>query len=61
MHSILLTGVSTAKDISDELIWDEDDAHEGAKALRTLLLGRTFSLPPADAGLFRFPVTFPEI
>lgn len=49
-----LTGVSIAKPISEEFNCVAAEAQEGAKAFRTLLLGRTFSLP-AMARLFRFP------
>lgn len=54
MKCIILTGVSRANAISDEFICTGVDAHEGAKALRTLLFGRTFSFP-ASATVFRFP------
>lgn len=54
MKLIILTGVSIANAISDEFNCIDVDAHEGAKALRTLLFGKTFSLP-ASAKVFLFP------
>lgn len=50
----LLTGVSKANAMSEEFNCVDVEAQEGAKALRTLLLGRTFSLP-ANSRDFLFP------
>lgn len=45
-----------ANDISDELICEEVEAQDGARALRTLLFGRMFSFPAANTPPFLFPV-----
>lgn len=48
-----LTGVSTAKDMSEETQDDiEVEAQDGAKAFLTLLFGKTFSFPSAKLPAF---------
>lgn len=56
---LMLTGVSTATDISEVFVCCAA-AHTGPKALRTFLVGRIFSFPAATIGpFFLLPVRYP--